>query len=106
MISGSAMAEIDIYETPSEIYILLRGRVVLEDCERLRSITGPVISKGADRVFVDLAGVDYVDSAGLGLLVGLKMTAKKNNSRIILLQPSKPVADILYISKLDGIFEV
>lgn len=99
-------AEHQIFKSPKEVYLQYRGRIVLDDCERLRNASINAIAPGIERVFVDLSQVDYVDSAGLGLLVGLKMTAKKNNARIILLQPSRAVADILYISKLDGIFEI
>jgi len=106
VITGHASCDLQIYQTPTETYLQFKGRIVLEDCERLRSLCVPAISKGGDRVFIDLAQVDYIDSAGLSLLVGLKMTCKKSSSRIILLQPSRPVSDILFITKLDGIFEV
>lgn len=106
MITGTS-AEHQVFQTPTEVYIAFKGRIVLEDCERLRSACIPSISRaGVERVYVDLSQVEYIDSAGLGLLVGLKMTAKKSSARIILLAPSRTVADILYISKLEGIFEI
>jgi anti-anti-sigma factor len=106
MITGTS-AEHQVFQTTSEAYIAFRGRIVLEDCERLRAAAVAAISRpGVDRAYVDLSQVDYIDSAGLGLLVGLKMTAKKSNARIILLAPTRTVADILYISKLEGIFEI
>ncbi len=105
MIGGSTM-EMEIYQTRSDLYFLLRGRVVLEECDRLKTQCLPLINKGLDQVVVDLAKVDYIDSAGLGVLVGFKMTASKNKARIVLLQPSRSVSDILYISKLDGIFDI
>jgi anti-anti-sigma factor len=101
--SGLAL---ETYQTRTDLYFLLRGRIVLEECERLRNSTLPLINKGIEQVVVDMNQVDFVDSAGLGTLVGIKMTASKNKARIMLLQPSKPVADILYISKLDGIFDI
>lgn len=98
--------EIEVYKTDKDVYIVLAGRIVLEECERLRSLCMPLIQPGIEQVVVDLARVSFVDSAGLGVLVGLKMTAGKHRSRIVLVQPSRPVADILYISKLDGIFDI
>lgn len=103
---GSSNMELESYQTRGDLYFLLRGRVVLEECERLKQACIPLITKGIEQVMVDLSAVDFIDSAGLGVLVGLKMTANKNKARIMLLQPSKPVADILYISKLDGIFDI
>lgn len=98
--------ELEIYQSQSDLYFSFRGRIILDECERLRNTCLPLIAKGVEQVMVDLSKVDFIDSAGLGLLVGFKMQASKNKARVILLQPSKPVADILYISKLDGIFEV
>lgn len=100
------MLDLEIYETQSDMYFLLRGRVVLEECDRLKNTCIPLIHKGLEQVVVDLSKVEYIDSAGLGVLVGLKMTSSKNKARIVLLQPARSVSDILYISKLDGIFDI
>jgi anti-sigma B factor antagonist len=106
MSAGTSSANFEIYlGGREEVYIILSGRIILEDCEVLRRAIISHIMQGIQRVYVDLSGVEYIDSAGLGLLVGIKMTCKKINSRLILIQPTKTVADILYISKLDGIFE-
>lgn len=104
--AGNSALDLEIYQTRTDLYFLVRGRIVLEECERLRNSSLPLIGKGIEQVIVDLSGVDFIDSAGLGTLVGVKMTASKNKARIVLLQPSKAVADILYISKLDGIFDI
>ena len=106
MMGGTATLELETYQSQTELYFLFRGRIVLDECEKLRSTCLPMVGKGIETVMVDLAKVDFIDSAGLGLLVGFKMTASKSKARIMLVQPAKPVADILYVSKLDGIFEV
>lgn len=98
--------DLEIYQTRSDLYFLLRGRVVLEECDKLKNTCLPLVKKGIEQVIVDLSKVDFIDSAGLGVLVGFKMTSSKNKARIVLLQPSRPVSDILYISKLDGIFDI
>lgn len=95
----------DFFSHAGDLLVVLNGRIVLEDCEVLRRTIIPRIPKGQGTTFVDLEGVEFIDSAGLGLLVGLKMTAKKNGSQVVLVKPSKVVSEILYISKLDGIFE-
>ncbi|MBX7247182.1 MAG: anti-sigma factor antagonist [Candidatus Sumerlaeaceae bacterium] len=105
MITTSAM-DLEIYQSRGDIFFLIRGRIVLEECERLKAACLPLITKGLDQVIVDLSNVEFIDSAGLGVLVGFKMAASKNKSQIVLLQPSKSVSDILYISKLDGIFDI
>jgi len=104
MISSSAQHQ--SYLVQSDLLIQLQGRVVLDDIERLKGSILPGVTPDLERVYIDLSSVDYIDSAGLGFLVHLKMASKKTGSSIVLLQPSRQVSDILYISKLDGIFEV
>ena len=44
--------------------------------------------------------------ARLGVLVGLKMLANKNRTRLTFLAPPPRIEDILRVSKLDTIFEI
>ncbi len=53
-----------------------------------------------------LGDLEFLDSAGLGLLVGFKMAASKNRTRLIFLPPPPRVEDIFRISKLDTILEM
>ncbi|MCX7626124.1 MAG: STAS domain-containing protein, partial [Candidatus Sumerlaeaceae bacterium] len=56
--------EIEIYQLRSDVYIAVRGRIVLEECERLKNACLPLIRKGIEQVFIDLSKVEYIDSAG------------------------------------------
>lgn len=103
---GTTGMDLEVFQARSDLYFQFRGRIVLEECERVKKLCLPLINKGVEQVVVDLSRVEFIDSAGLGVLVGFKMTASKNKARIVLLSPSRSVADILYISKLDGIFDI
>jgi anti-sigma B factor antagonist len=105
MTVGTASQSHEIYQDGNELYVLLKGRVVLEELDALKHSVLPRITRDLEHVYVDLRNVDYVDSAGLGLLIGFKMTSKMNGARITLMDPNKTVADVLNISKIDGIFE-
>lgn len=96
----------ELYQNGGELLILVRGRIVLEDLSALKAAILPRIARGIENVYVDLLKVDYVDSAGLGLLIGLKMQSKSHGAGISLLDPNKVVADVLSISRVDGIFTV
>lgn len=98
--------EIQVYKSNADIFIQVSGRIVLDECDKLKGHTIPLIDRSVSQVHLDLSKVDFIDSAGLGVLVGLKMTTNKNKSRLILVSPSKAVHDILYISKLDSIFDI
>lgn len=98
--------DINIYRTNNNLYIDIQGRVVLDYCEQLKNAAISLIDKGINQVYVDLSSVDFIDSAGLGVLVGLKMTANKNKARVVLISPSNSVSDILFVSKLQSIFDI
>jgi len=98
--------EINIYRANNNLYIEINGRIVLDVCEIIKNVAVSLIDKGINQVYVDLAFVDYIDSAGLGVLVGLKATSNKNKARLVLVSPSPGVMDILTISKLDMIFDI
>jgi len=50
--------------------------------------------------------VDYIDSGGLGLLVGLFVSAKNRGGELKLVSPKKRITDVLRRTNLDTIFRV
>lgn len=50
------------------------GRLVSETAGKLKEVVKPLIPQGG-RIVVDLSDVNYMDSSGLGTLVGLKASA-------------------------------
>jgi anti-anti-sigma factor len=60
---------------------------------------------GRARAVVDLSGVSYMDSSGLGTLVTLYISAKKAGKTFKLLKMSDRVAELLRIGKLASIFD-
>ncbi|MGR6320263.1 STAS domain-containing protein [Micromonospora soli] len=59
-----------------------------------------------DRMLVDLAEVEVLDSAGLGLLVRARQQARQDGRRLCLVAPSRFVLTVLHTMRLDGVFPV
>lgn len=55
-------------------------------------------------VVVDLHAVDFIDSAGLGLLVRGHQEAKQHDATFALVAPSRFVLTVLHTMRLDGMF--
>ncbi len=98
--------DIRIFQKDDLMLVQLRGRVVLDECDRLKAAVVPRITSETSQVNLDLSRVDFIDSAGLGVLVGMKVSSNKNRAALTLVSPSKGVSDILLVSKLDSIFEI
>src|SRR5436309_15396575 len=82
------------------------GRIVFGDAGRaLRERVGNMLS-GSPRIVVSLNGVHYVDSEGLGVLVGLSVSARNRGGELKLVSPSQRVSDLLRRTRLDTIISV
>ncbi len=63
-------------------------------------------TKGQKKILLNLAEVTYVDSSGVGQLVGALTTARNQGGDLKLLKPSSQVLDLLQTTKLDNVFDI
>jgi anti-sigma B factor antagonist len=84
----------------------LDGRITLgENTGILRDKLRELLAQGNRKIVLNMANVGYVDSAGLGELVGLYTTAKNQGGAVKLLNLQKKLRDLLSITKLQTVFE-
>jgi anti-sigma B factor antagonist len=90
-----------------DVFILrCEGRIVFGDeCSVLRERLGSMLLV-TPKIVVNLKGVHYIDSEGVGLLVGLLVSAKNRGGELKLASPSKRVKKLLRRTSLDTIFRV
>ncbi|MGH9714219.1 MAG: STAS domain-containing protein [Candidatus Acidiferrales bacterium] len=63
-------------------------------------------SEGHKKILLNLAGVKYVDSSGVGQLVGTLTSARGQGVELKLFNPTKQVLDLLKMTKLLAVFDV
>jgi anti-sigma B factor antagonist len=84
----------------------LRGRVTLgEGDEMLKDKVNSLVNQGYRKLLLNLAGVPYVDSAGLGEIVRTYTTVSRQGGSLKLLNLTKKITDLLSITKLLTVFE-
>jgi anti-sigma B factor antagonist len=82
------------------------GRIVFGDeAAALRSTLKSILSTNK-QILLDLSEVSYIDSGGLGTLVGVYSTARAAGADIKLTGLGPRVRDVLQITKLVTVFEV
>jgi anti-sigma B factor antagonist len=82
------------------------GRIVYGDEGAvLRERIGNMLP-ATPKIVIDLNGVDYIDSGGLGILVGLLVSARNRGGELKLVSPRKRVKDLLRRTNLHTIFGV
>jgi anti-anti-sigma factor len=84
--------------------IVCHGRVVSETAGQLKEVVKPLIPLGG-RIVLDLTNVSYVDSSGLGSLVGLKVSAlREGYCSLELVNLTPRVKELLRVSNLSQLF--
>jgi anti-sigma B factor antagonist len=84
----------------------LHGRLTIGDgAELLRDKVASVVFQGQNNVVLNLNGVPYMDSGGLGQLVRCSVSVSKANGAVKLVELSSKITDLLTITKLLTVFD-
>lgn len=90
----------------SVVVLDLSGKLVLGDGDvLLKDKVHSLVFQGKKQIVLNLGGVSYVDSSGLGALIASSMTAKNNGGQIKLASLTKRIHDLLSIAKLLTVFD-
>lgn len=85
----------------------LSGRIILGDGSALlRKTIRALLADQRNKILLNLADVDYIDSSGIGELVSAFTAVKNQSGDMKLLHLTKKVRDLLQITKLYTVFDV
>jgi anti-sigma B factor antagonist len=83
------------------------GQITLGEATSVfRNTVREIINKGSKKLLIDLGSVTYLDSSGIGELVGSYSSAHNVNASMKLLHLPKKIYDLLQITKLITVFQV
>jgi len=83
------------------------GRIVLgEESAALRALIGDLLKNGQKKILLNLADVNYIDSAGLGHLVSTFTSVRRQGGELKLLNLTNKVHDVLQITRLYTVFDI
>ena len=103
------MAELNIRERQAgDITVLdMDGRITIgEGSVALRSAIRRLLEEGKKHILLNLAGVGYIDSSGIGELIANYITVGRGGGQLKLLNLTDKVQDLLVITKLLTVFDV
>jgi anti-sigma B factor antagonist len=85
----------------------LNGKLVLGDGSGLlKDKVHSLVYQGSKQIVLNLSGVSYMDSAGLGELIASHTTATREGGKIRIANLTKRVSDLLSIAKVLTVFDV
>ena len=100
---------LSIEEKDCEGVVILRldGRITVgKEATALRSSVDGLNGSGKRNLVLDLAKVDYIDSTGLGALVMIANSMRKNGGNVKLLNLNRRNIELLVMTKLATVFEI
>jgi anti-sigma B factor antagonist len=96
----------EIIATDRYVLVTLSGSFYAEEAAQLRESLIGFMVDGHNTFVVDLGGVDYIDSSGLGTLVAIQKRALQNGGGVIIKGHKGLVKDLFELTRLTQVFEI
>jgi anti-sigma B factor antagonist len=93
------VGDVVIVTVTGDITLNREGNVLLKD--KVQSL----LHQGYKNLLLDLSGVSYVDSAGLGEMIHAYVSTKNRGGSLRLLHLTKRIRDLLVVTKLLTVFD-
>lgn len=77
-----------------------------ESAEFFSSALENVLKNESTNVIIDFTKIDYIDSTGIGELVGYLGKFTTQNRKLVLVNPSERIQKLLKLAKLDTVFKI
>jgi anti-sigma B factor antagonist len=84
----------------------VEGEVDMFTAPKLRERLVQLVDEGKHRIVVNLQGVSFIDSMGLGTLVGGLKRVKEHQGTLALVCTDRPVMRVLTITGLNNVFPI
>ena len=96
--------KLETVRTPEETLVRCTGKITSTSSGTLQTTIRGLIPEGK-RVVLDLTDVNYMDSSGLGALVGVYLSAKRQHCELKLINLNQRLKELFRITRLGPVFE-
>lgn len=86
--------------------LFLRDQLTFDDREVFEGVIDKLLARKRPRVVVDLSALDYMDSAGLGMLLTLRDRAERAGADVVLRRPRSEVRELLDLACFGTLFTI
>jgi anti-sigma B factor antagonist len=81
----------------------LVGRLNMASAAHLREAVTSIVDSGRTRVAIDMSGVDFLDSSGLGAIISALKTTRQAGGDLRIAAPSWQAKLVLQLTNLDRV---
>ncbi|CAN5437444.1 anti-sigma factor antagonist BldG [soil metagenome] len=97
---------LDVLERGDASVLAVSGEVDVATVPRLREQLHSLVAQGSPRIVVDLERVDFLDSTGLGVLVGALKRVRANGGELALVCTSSRIRKVFEVTGLTKVFSL
>jgi len=101
---SSGEMEISVESGTGQKVVRCSGKITAASTELLIKTVRPLFQESKS-VVLDLSGVSYLDSSGLGAIMRLWATSKQAGSKLSLINLSRRLKDLFTLTNLSTVFE-
>jgi anti-sigma B factor antagonist len=96
-----------VRETEFVTIVDLDGNLTIGGGDKaLRELTVQLLDSDRKSILLNMAGVQYMDSAGIGEMVACSKLARERRAEVKLLHPTRKVREMLRITRFEELFEI
>lgn len=96
--------DVETYDHGTWSVVAVRGEVDVASAPGLREAVIRLVSEGHSHLVIDLEAVDFIDSTGLGVLVGALKRVRVKGGELRLVCTNSRVLKVFDITGLDAVF--
>ncbi len=82
------------------------GQFTSQYINSFRASLDELIAEGSKKLYVDMEGLSFIDSLGIGVLIFYYNHLRRDGIDIILLKPSAAIREILNVTSLDRVIPI
>ena len=98
--------EIGVLDENEHTVVALNGEIDIHSAPRMREKLVELISQGRCRIVLDLRAVDFLDSSGLGVIVGALQRVRSAGGDLTVAGAPPQIHRVIEMSGLAGVFSM
>jgi len=99
--------KLEVAKEKNYTLITVHGEIDLYNAKELKErVSVAEVSASSPNLILDIKDVDYIDSTGLGILIGIKRRATERNGKLALVLHSDRINKLFEITGLNKIFTI
>ena len=95
-----------LHELDGKITVILSGSLYIESVAKLRGDVLQAIDQGKIHLIFDMHNLEYIDSAGLGVLITVQKRVRQKGGNVVIRGLKGDVRELFELTRLDKVFDI